>query len=181
MMPIRQVFCMQKKCPECGASNHFTESKCIDCGFIFNQPVNIKKMAKQIKSEVVHNEVKPLTEKEKNFIDVNTNETIDNRPIRKRKFLRTKYNHQRRLENIQLVINSIFFMIILITLSNGIIFYIDSPDLIGLMILGYTIIASLIVFAIYFVIFTFLDSYRVVVKAAELYLKNEKEKNNHKS
>ncbi len=29
---------MEKKCPNCGASNHFTESKCIDCGFVFNAP-----------------------------------------------------------------------------------------------------------------------------------------------
>lgn len=30
---------MEKKCLKCGASNHFTESKCIDCGFVFSQPV----------------------------------------------------------------------------------------------------------------------------------------------
>lgn len=140
MMPIRQVFYMQKKCPECGASNHFTESKCIDCGFVFKPPV-------------VHT-------------------IADDTPFTISPFEQGDYASS--LKNLMSIVNTLFILILLLIILPTLYLVIFDFGLKSFWQLILGLLSCAVVCVTYYLVRLLLESYRVVVEAAEHYLKHQK-------
>lgn len=159
---------MEKKCPNCGANNHFTESKCIDCGFVFSKPVNIKKKVKIVNPKVVTSNDDLISQSDSPI----KMDKIEPKFRSKMRFQMhsSKNNYTKKLKLMNDLITAIFTMFVLFSLIYGSYALIIEFYPFNWIIFGGCVLFVVFQTLLFKILMLFLESYTIIVQASEKYL-----------